>query len=128
MFGQEPGAERRHGVMNQHIVTKLEADDVAYFVLHTRGEDARSVLISALTKHYADSKPKKSAGEVNDFVVRLVSAITSERAFLSVAEYDRMKEEKVLPPGKSEPATIESIVATAKSSCVLGIVKKVADE
>lgn len=128
MFGSVPGDERRQGVMNQYVVSKLEADDVDYFVLHTRGENPRSILITTLTKHYGEQKPKKSTDQIAELVHRLVSAVINERTYRDVSEYDRVKDIEVYLTGQKAQATIESIVSKATNSCVIGIVKKTKDD
>lgn len=124
MFGQEPGKERHIGVMNQHVVTKVDAPTVAYFVMHTRGENPTSVLIAALTKHYQTANPTKSAGEVNDWVMDLVVATTDMRFYRTAAEFDRVKDTEISAPGRDVTETLDTVVKRSTGSCVLGVMKK----
>lgn len=50
MFGEKAGAERFAGALNQFVVTKLTGKRRNFWVVHTKGEIAVSILITELTK------------------------------------------------------------------------------
>lgn len=56
MFGVKPGEERFQGTLNQFVITKLTGKPTSYWVLHTKGEDAVSVLINALALAKMDTE------------------------------------------------------------------------
>lgn len=125
MFGQEPGNERRMGAMNQSVVTKLESNDATYFVLHTKGENARSVFITEITAHYKKSKAKPGQpiemDRVNHFVNSSVSSINTEKEF-TVKDYERAKDTTIVRVDSSQ-STLEAAVNAATRSCILGVIE-----
>lgn len=127
MFGSEPGKERRQGVMNQHIVTRLDAQKVMYFVLHTRGEDPVSVFITALI---AEAKRvKKEPDETAQWIDTMVRPIVEQKQYTTKEQYDHVKDLHVVPWGHvNGDVTLESLVGKAKGSCVLAFVKVNDDE
>lgn len=126
MFGQQPGEERRQGVMNQSVVTKLDAGNVAYYVLHTRGENPVSILIQELEK---EMKRKLIArDEANKMIHARISEIATHHEYTTQEAFERVQETMVMPWGQLKEQTLESVTRTARGSCVLGVVKAASDE
>jgi len=119
MFGSEPGAERRQGAMNQHIVSRLLTRKFGYWVLHTRGESAVSVLIAALTKEAKQVK-KMSVEDSTLWVLEMVSTIEDVKPYLTKEQFDEAKELVMTVWGTVKTTTLEVAAASATGSCVLG--------
>jgi hypothetical protein len=123
MFGNHPGVERRQGVLNQHIVTRLDSVRRIYWVMHTRGEDPVSILIAALQALVNAKKLK------NEELLNLVSAIGTRQSFEERDAFDRVKREKVQGWTTMTFTFLETLLNAATQSCVLGVVNmKVDDE
>jgi hypothetical protein len=114
MFGQEAGAEKRLGKLNQHVVTRVYGKAKVFWVFHTRGEDPVSVLIMSLNKDVEAQRMK--ADEVFDIIAR----IDGYKTLLDKADFDRVSMADVTPWGKTTGQTkISALVNAAKDSCVL---------
>lgn len=112
MFGEQPGAEVREGKLNQHVVTKLVSPKRTYWVLHTKGEDPVSVLITALTKQKIESVD----------LLRMVSLIHS-KVPLNARVFNAVRETEVLTWGTSAPSVLGTLADKAVDSCVLAYEK-----
>lgn len=71
MFGTKPGEERFQGKLNQFVITKLTGDSKNYWVIHTKGEEAISILISAMALMKMDTEQMIDA--VKNLQVHLLS-------------------------------------------------------
>ena len=126
MFGQQPGNERRIGVMNQSVITRLDGHKVTYYVLHTRGENPTSILITALTE--AANAKRMPKDEADKFVFQRITGITAQQLYVSARDYDRVKDVEITMWNQTKKATLEAVTNAATGSCVLGIVSEVDDE
>lgn len=116
MFGAVD--EVREGIMHQHIVSKAIAYKRVYWIFHTRGEDAVSVLLTDLNKQIV----AKSIS--HESVNKLITAITSTVAIKELQSYERIASTHVIAWGTGQPeAVLDDLVRAAKGSCVLGYEK-----
>lgn len=118
MYGAEPGKERNQGVMNQHVVTKLTRHGTkysAFWILHTRGENAVSILIATLR----DMKAPPDV--INDCVRTIVlEHQLTEREWNAIADQDG----DVFEWGsETKLVKLHIAVAAAKTSSVVGYEK-----
>lgn len=110
MFGQEAGAERNQGKMNEFVVTKRSGKAKAFWILHRRGESSTSVLIVALV----DVGMKDM--DINATVVELKDEVT-----FTLATWSNVKDREVNVFGKKGLKTTLDIAATsATRSGVIG--------
>ena len=115
MFGEKPGDERFKGPLNQYVVSKLTGVKRSYYVMHTRGEDPTSILITALTR-------MKTPG---DELLALGSDITECRTF-TAAEWLTVSCREVLAWGVADKKVFlhEELKGSAATSRVLGYEKE----
>lgn len=123
MFGAPPGMERHIGVLNQYVVTKLDTRESIYYIFHTRGENATSVLIASLSAHMRKQCPDLPQREIDEMrVTPIVRTIYKAQQF-DAQEFERAKQESITRFGSSSAVELGKAVGEAKSSCVLGYTK-----
>jgi len=116
MFGVKAGTERFQSPLNQYVVSRFwvrgnqQRDVLSYWVLHTRGEDPTSVLISEM----------RNKGISNDEIVDNISGLTFE--ILSASQWEKESGRSIIKWGSPEKTNLHSSVVEVapKRSCVLG--------